>query len=105
MHMQLFSNGGQSRAECIIASCMPGHNGQMRAVNHTQAQAHLNWQTVGTKLKAKQTAQAPVTQEQGTDRGPMRHGTQITGDIYMCTVLRRPWEITQPLRKFVMYVN
>ena len=31
---------------------------------HTQALAHLNWQTVGTKPKAKQTVQAPVTQGQ-----------------------------------------
>ena len=33
-------------------------------MSHTQAPAHLNWQTVGTKLKAKQTAQALITQGQ-----------------------------------------
>ena len=32
--------------------------------SHTQAPAHLNWQTVGTKPKPKQTAQAPITQGQ-----------------------------------------
>ena len=31
---------------------------------HTQASAHLNGQTVGTKPKVQQTAQAPVTQGQ-----------------------------------------
>ena len=30
--------------------------------SHSQARAHLSWQSVGAKSKAKQTAQAPFTQ-------------------------------------------
>ena len=76
--------------------------------SHMQAPAHLNWQSVGTKSKAKQTAQAPNTQ--GQVIVGLRHRPNARNPPVVCAQLcpfgrRRPRGNVQPLPELMMLAS